>query len=357
MKISVEPAELNDLDCSESLLQSGFWGAFRGQLGWQSLAFHCSYRGDTFGLLVLVRRLALEFGLAYVPHGPEIEEPTADREGFLVALSQALRPHLPRCVFLRFDLPWGIGGLGNHPEVLKNSAGLRKAPMDVQPPSTVILDLRAEEGELLTAMKNKTRYNIRLAAKKGVELSIDRQQPSEHRSVERALAEWYRLYEETARRDRITLHGEQYYRTLFTLAGNYGAGGPELYLLTARHEGELLAGIILALKGQRAWYLYGASSDRKRNLMPGYALQWRAILLAKKRGCRCYDLFGIPPDDDPEHPMHGLFRFKTGFGGQVINRLGCYDLSFRPLLYRLYRLAEALRAFYFRRWRKRLPRV
>ena len=121
--------------------------------------------------------------------------------------------------------------MGNHPEVLKNSAGLRKAPMDVQPPSTVILDLRAEEGELLAAMKNKTRYNIRLAAKKGVELSIDRQQPSEHRSVERALAEWYRLYEETARRDRITLHGEQYYRTLFTLAGNYGAGGPELYHL------------------------------------------------------------------------------------------------------------------------------
>ncbi|MEE9308841.1 MAG: peptidoglycan bridge formation glycyltransferase FemA/FemB family protein, partial [Spirochaetia bacterium] len=233
MKISVEPAELHDLDGSESLLQSGFWGAFRGRLGWQSLAFHCRYRGDTFLLLVLLRRLVLGFGLAYVPHGPEIEEPAADREGFLVALSQALRPYLPRCVFLRFDPPWGREGLGNHPGVLKSSAGLSKAPMDVQPPSTVILDLRAEESELLAAMKSKTRYNIRLAAKKEVELSIDGQQQTEHRSVELALAEWYRLYEETARRDRITLHGEQYYRTLFTLAGNYGAGGPELYLLSA----------------------------------------------------------------------------------------------------------------------------
>jgi len=357
MKISVEAAEIHDLDRSESLLQSGFWGAFRGRLGWQSLAFRCRCRADAFGLLVLVRRLAPGFALAYVPHGPEIEEPAANREGFLVALSQALRPYLPRCVFLRFDLPWGREGLGNHPEVLKNYNGLRKAPMDVQPPSTVILDLRAGEGELLAAMKSKTRYNIRLAARKGVELSIDRQGPSERRSVEPALAEWYRLYEETARRDRITLHGQQYYRTLFTLAGDYGAGGPELYLLSARHGGEFLAGIILALKGKRAWYLYGASSDIKRNLMPGYALQWRAILLAKERGCRCYDLFGIPPDDDPEHPMHGLFRFKTGFGGQVINRLGCYDLSYRPLLYRLYRLAEALRAAYFRRWRKKLPRL
>jgi lipid II:glycine glycyltransferase (peptidoglycan interpeptide bridge formation enzyme) len=354
MKISVEPAELQDLDRSESLLQSGFWGAFREQLGRQARAFRCRYGGNTFLLLVLLRKLALGFGLAYVPHGPEVGEPIADREGFLVALSQALRPHLPRCIFLRFDLPWGREGLGNHPEALKSSAGLRKAGMDVQPPSTVILDLRVEEGELLAAMKSKTRYNIRLAARRGVEVSITRPRQSEQRSVD--LAEWYRLYEETARRDRITLHSENYYTTLFALAGNYGAGGPELYLLSARHEGELLAGIILALRAERAWYLYGASSDHKRNLMPSYALQWRAILLAKERGCRCYDFFGIPPEDDPLHPMHGLFRFKTGFGGQVINRLGCYDLPFHPLLYRSYRRAEALRTIYFHRWRKKLRR-
>jgi lipid II:glycine glycyltransferase (peptidoglycan interpeptide bridge formation enzyme) len=124
--------------------------------------------------------------------------------------------------------------------------------------------------------------------------------------------------------------------------------------LTARHEGELLAGIIVAVKGEGAWYLYGASSDRKRNLMPSYGLQWRAIQLAKERGCRFYDLFGIPPSDDPQHPMHGLFRFKTGFGGQVVNRLGCYDIALRPLSYRFYRTTERLRSTYYRRWRKRL---
>jgi lipid II:glycine glycyltransferase (peptidoglycan interpeptide bridge formation enzyme) len=356
MKISVELVELRDLEDSESLLQSEFWGAFREQLGWQARAFRCRYREQAFFLLVLIRELKLRLRLAYVPHGPEVGQPVADREGFLVELSQALRPYLPRCVFLRFDLPWGRKGVGNYPEALKSSAGLCKAGMDVQPPSTVILDLKAEEGELLAAMKSKTRYNIRLAARKDVEVSIARPQPTETRSIEPALAEWYRLYKETARRDRITLHSENYYNRLFTLAGNYDTGGPELYLLTARHEGELLAGIVLALKGRRAWYLYGASSDRKRNLMPSYALQWRAILLAKERGCRCYDLFGIPPEDDPRHPMHGLFRFKTGFGGQVVNRLGCYDLPYYPLLYRLYRLAEGMRSVYFRRWRKKLRR-
>ena len=352
MKISVEPAELHDLDRNESLLQSGFWGAFREQLGWQARSFRCRYREKAFFPLVLLRKLKPGLRFAYVPHGPEVEVPAADRADFLPELARVLRPHLPGCIFLRFDLPWGREGLGNHPEALKSSAGLRKAGMDVQPASTVILDLNAEEGQLLAAMKSKTRYNVRLAARKGVEISIDRPQSGEPGSLE----QWYRLYEETARRDRITVHSEDYYKRLFTLAGRYGAGGPELYLLTARHEGELLAGIILALKGQRAWYLYGASSDRKRNLMPSYAVQWRAILLAKERGCRCYDLFGIPSGDDPRHPMHGLFRFKTGFGGQVVNRLGCYDLAFRPFLYRFYRLAEGLRTAYFRRWRKKLSR-
>ena len=90
--------------------------------------------------------------------------------------------------------------------------------------------------------------------------------------------------------------------------------------------------------------------------MPSYGLQWRAIRLARQRGCSFYDLFGIPPDADPRHPMHGLFRFKTGFGGRVVNRLGCYDVSWRPLAYRLYSGAEALRRAYYRGWRKRLAR-
>ena len=363
MTFDVRAIELEGLEGNRALLQSGFWGVFRQRFGWRARAFCCGCRGRELRLLVLIRRLPMGMVLAYVPHGPELSEAVVEPERFLIDLAEALRPHLGRCLLLRYDLPWAAEGLGNQPEPLESSRSLRKAAMDVQPPSTVILDLTAGEEQLLAAMKSKTRYNIRLAAKKGVEISIVRSRPggsdgpmAEPEHLEAALSEWYSLYEETARRDRITLHSEDYYKTLFSLAGSYGTGAPELYLLSARHEGQLLAGIIVALKGEGAWYLYGASSDRKRNLMPSYGLQWRAIQLARERGCLFYDLFGIPPSDDPKLPMHGLFRFKTGFGGRVVNRLGCYDVSLRPLLYRLYRGAERMRSAYYRRWRKRLFR-
>jgi lipid II:glycine glycyltransferase (peptidoglycan interpeptide bridge formation enzyme) len=363
MKVDVREVDLRELDGNRSLLQSGFWGAFRQQFGWRALAFRCGYREREFRLLVLIRRLPMGTELAYVPHGPELSEAVIEPERFLIAVAEALRPYLSRCLFLRFDLPWASEGLGNQPETLNSSRSLRKAPMDVQPPSTVILDLAAGEERMLAAMKSKTRYNIRLAAKKGVEISVVRSRSVEPGGslveagdLEARLSGWYGLYEQTARRDRITLHGEDYYKTLFSLAGSYGTGAPELYLLSAGHEGELLAGIVVALRGEGAWYLYGASSDRKRNLMPSYGLQWRAIQLARERGCRFYDLFGIPPGEDPGHPMHGLFRFKTGFGGRVVNRPGCYDVPLRSLLYLPYRGAEGLRSAYYRRWRKRLLR-
>ena len=356
MSIDVREVQLLDLDESRELLQSGFWGAFRQRHGWRARAFRCRYRERDFSLLVLLRRLAPGIQLAYAPHGPQLIEPPADRERFLLDLAAALRPYLRPCLFLRFDLPWTQPGLGNLPPRLHDSRRLYKAVMDIQPSSTVILDLEPDEDDLLAAMKSKTRYNIRLCAKKNVQIEVLPSNSVPAERLERALSEWYRLYRETARRDRITLHRDSYYRTLFSLAAGYGPSAPELYLLNARHEGQLLAGIIVAVKGEGAWYLYGASSEQKRNLMPSYGLQWRAIQLARQRGCRSYDLFGIPPDSDPRHPMHGLFRFKTGFGGQVLNRPGCYDLCFRVLPYRLYRLAERLRNAYFRRWRKRLVR-
>jgi lipid II:glycine glycyltransferase (peptidoglycan interpeptide bridge formation enzyme) len=219
--------------------------------------------------------------------------------------------------------------------------------MDIQPPDTVVLDLNYEEESLLATMKAKTRYNIGLAAKKGVGV--------EEGGVD-DLPAWYRMYQDTARRDRITLHDFDYYRLQFESAQAGVAGGaPELKLLLARHEGDLLAGIIIAVHGDAATYLYGASSDAKRNLMPAYALQWEAIRLARRRGCLTYDLFGIPPSPDPAHPMHGLYRFKTGFGGRMVNRPGCWDFPYRRAGYAAYALAERARAWYYRRWRKALP--
>jgi lipid II:glycine glycyltransferase (peptidoglycan interpeptide bridge formation enzyme) len=216
--------------------------------------------------------------------------------------------------------------------------------MDVQPPSTVVLDLSPSEEELLAAMKSKTRYNVRLSLKKGVTVT---------ECGEEQLDAWYRLYRETGIRDRIAVHAEEYFREMFRLSRRYGRGAPEYRLLMARHDGDLLAGIVVAFRGARAWYPFGASAGLKRNLMPTYALQWRAIQLARSRGCESYDLFGIPPAPDPRHPMHGLYQFKTGFGGKVVNRYGCWDAVLKRPRYAAYRAAERARRYYYLDFRKR----
>jgi lipid II:glycine glycyltransferase (peptidoglycan interpeptide bridge formation enzyme) len=100
-------------------------------------------------------------------------------------------------------------------------------------------------------------------------------------------------------------------------------------------------------------YLYGASSNEHRNLMAPYALQWAALRDSRDRGAVEYDLFGIPPTDDPAHPMHGLYRFKTGFGGDRIHRHGAWDRVFRPVVWTLWTRLDALRIWYFKVWKKR----
>jgi len=169
-----------------------------------------------------------------------------------------------------------------------------------------------------------------------------------------ALSDFYRLYAQTATRDRIALHPEAYYRRLFELAeSSTEKRVPDLRLWLAWHEGELLAAIVTLFWQGQAVYLYGASSNEKRNLMPAYALQWAAIRAAKSEACKEYDFFGIPPSADPEHPMAGLYRFKTGFGGTIIHRPGSWDYPLKLFLYRAFRLAEAARSWWFKDFKKR----
>jgi lipid II:glycine glycyltransferase (peptidoglycan interpeptide bridge formation enzyme) len=183
-------------------------------------------------------------------------------------------------------------------------------------------------------MKSKGRYNIRLASKKGVKV---------HQADEKGLSSFYTLLKETAKRDGIAIHSIEYYQMLFAHCRNYPQGGQELRLYLAEHEGEVLAGIIILFRGKDAVYLYGASSDHKRNHMAPYLLQWKAMADAKAKGCTVNDLFGISPSQDPYHPMSGLYRFKTGFGGQVIHRPGSWDYAYRPFIKTLFTTAESLR--------------
>jgi lipid II:glycine glycyltransferase (peptidoglycan interpeptide bridge formation enzyme) len=365
--------ERDAADGAASFLQSGFWGDFKAEYGWKPLRFMIEVEptGQRAQLLLLVRFLPAGFCFAYVPHGPEIDLPEADRVACLAELSRALRPFLPRrCLFVRFDPPWyavepadGTEGEGAAIDAAARSRDvegsrpvisrpLRRAAADIQPPDTVLVDLRPSEDALLAAMKPKWRYNIRLAEKKGVIV--------EAAGID-ALSEFYELYRATSQRDKIALHPEEYYRRLFSLSaerrscGEAGASErtPDMRLWIARHEGQALAAIITLFRGERAVYLYGASSDEKRNLMPTYALQWAAMRAAKAAGCLQYDLFGIPPTDDPAHPMAGLYRFKTGFGGKIAHRAGSWDYPLSVLAYGLFRAAESARAWWFKDFKKR----
>lgn len=331
--LRLEKASFAYLDGHSNFLQSGYWGRLRGETGWKAVPLRLIWKGESHPLLVLVRTFKGILSLAYVPHGPAVEVAEEDRERFLHLLSRDLLEFLPLATFfIRYDFLWGERGAENFPAPLRIS-GISKAPMDIQPPDTVIIDLKRREEEILSSMHKKTRYNIGLAEKKGVEIRT---------GSAADLDRWYDLYRVTAERDRISIHSRDYYWKVFTGADGQH-GNPLGLLLMALNEGDLLAGIIVLLDGKRATYLYGASSNEKRNLMPAYALQWEAMKRAKEAGCESYDMFGIPPSDNPAHPMHGLYRFKTGFGGEIHHRLGAWDYRYSNVIYPLYRLAENAR--------------
>ena len=353
-------------------LQTRFWASFKAMHGWTPYFFEgTATKADNssikFNITVLVRKLKSFISIAYIPLG--IELPKAARETLasdseqkalytdeylflLQDTARELKKLLPPTVFcIRFDPPIEFFTNEEREEYLRmykkaykgEKICLKKSPTDVQPPDTVLLALDKSEEELLSAMKPKWRYNIRLAEKKGVTVKA---------AGAESIDSFYKVFMETAARDRIAVHGKDYYKSLLELSADGAHVKTTLYI--AEHEGETLAGIITLFTDTEAVYLYGASSDNKRNLMPAYLLQWTAIQDAKKFGSKVYDFYGIPPTDDEHHPMHGLYRFKTGFGGTVVHRAGSFDMPVKPVLYAFYILLEKLRAFYFKKVRKLL---
>ncbi len=354
-------------DSPSHFLQSDFWASFKEGHGWtairvygrysprqylpgwtgaEELGFTCSVLARGFSL-----PLAGRFSLAYVPMGvelgksPEILADPVAYGRFLSDFSDILRKFIDkRALCIRFDVPVDLRSLEER-LAYRRDIPCRLAPDNIQPPDTVLVDLTASPEEILSRMKGKWRYNIRLAEKKGVEV---------RRCGAEAVDAFYQLYETTSRRDGIAIHHKGYYQDLLQRScGAAADGGASVGLYVASWQGEPLAAIITLFAGREAVYLYGASSNSHRNLMPAYLLQWRAMQDAKAAGCTVYDLYGIPPTDDPGHPMHGLYRFKTGFGGQNIHRPGSVDIPLGPL-YRFYVVGERLRNFWYKRVKKLL---
>lgn len=362
------------LPVSDSFMQSAFWAVFKSRTGWLSFECEVTAAGEHSILYVLVRSLRAHVCFCYVPHGPASVPSGFSPQEYLEALGRAISDAIKgqvrdKIIFVRFDLAWerdtpmavdlsqalGVSdkGVPDKSEERKSSIhNIDKKKTNLTPgtpvqvPDTVVLPLEDDPEQLLASMKPKWRYNIRLAQKKGVEVV---------KEGEEALSVFQKLYEETAKRDEIAIHEASYYKALFSVAADFRAESKlplDLSVWTAKYEGKPLAAIITLFFKKHATYLYGASSNENRNLMPAYALQWSAILAAKEAGCVDYDFFGIPPTDDPNHPMAGLYFFKTGFGGRIVHRIGAIDYPVAPLVYKCFRFAERLRLYWYKSVKK-----
>jgi len=317
---------VNEHSCGH-LLQSWGWGELKASVGWHPLrlALWDTERQHMVAVAQVLRRgvahVPLWAGhLAYIPKGPVLDwsHPLLSE-----ALFKQLDTELRRQGALAL---WMEPRAASSESITKQLAALQFQPAPaIQPVRTILLDLTCDEETLLAHMKEKWRYNVRLAERKGVRVRVAQ-------TMEDVQA-WYRLLQTTSERDRFAIHTLDYYLQVWHSFVPLG----QVRLLLAEYNGQLLAGIFIGLMAKQAIYLYGASSNEQRHLMPNYLLQWEAIRWAKQEGAVEYDFWGIPETDDEHEAMAGVYRFKRGWGGEVVRFVGGCEHTYRPLAMRLIR--------------------
>ena len=354
-----------ELNKTPIVQQSAFWSVVKNRLGSKTIAINFKARkSDLFtqidedipilsDLLIILQHIDRNHTIAYVPYGPELE-PSDEIQGiFLEELSECIRPFLPKnCILIRYDLCWHsywakdsgdfdeYGIRKSDPEIKTqefrfnfntSNWNFRKASTNILPSNTIFLDLRQDIDTILSRMKRKTRYNIGLSKRKEI---IVRETGIE------AIDIWYELYKETAIRNRLFVNDVKYFRAVLEAKADDTRSPAKVKLLIAEYQGKPLAAMFLVISGHRGSYLYGASSSLHRNKMATYALQWEAICISKNAGCTEYDMFGISPSPDPNHPLYGLYKFKSGFGGKMHSTLGCWDYPLIEQKYNIFRASE-----------------
>lgn len=321
------------------ILQTLQWAETKKQNGWSPMYFWSGTSRHKLDALAMVLRrqisfLGMKFTVLYTPKGPSLDwgdqEAVKQTLDFLQALCRK-----QKAIFLKIDPDVLLGtGIPGTNEEQPNEIGLavqqelRKrgwhfSQDQIQYRNTVLVDLRQSEDELLAAMKQKTRYNIRLAAKKGVTVR--------HGTVAE-LPALYNMYAQTAVRDGFVIRHEEYYLNTWRafLEADMAT------ILIAEVEGQAISALILFHFNGICRYMYGMSTEQYRDLMPNHLLQWEAIRLSKQLGCHTYDMWGAPDVFDESDSMWGVFRFKQGFNGITARHLGAWDYSPRPLLYKAY---------------------
>lgn len=309
-----------------SLLQDAEWGELKSGFGWTP-----SYvRSGAAGAMVLFRSLPAGLKIAYIPRGPFGH----DFSGLWPEVHALCRKK--HAIFLRVE-PDFWQGTEEAKALEATMAGFIPSFATVQPPRTIMIPLDGSEDDWLSRMNQKTRYNIRLSQKK--DLTIEESDDA---------AVFHQLMTLTGDRDAFGVHSEAYYRKCLECF----AEGKKGRILLVRYQGKPLSAIMLFIEGKRGYYLYGASSNEERNRMPNHLAQWTAMKLCKEAGCTEYDLWGIPDEDeetleaqfqDRHDGLWPVYRFKRGFGGQVLRTMGSYDYVYDRLLYRLVRTADEWR--------------
>ncbi len=329
-------------------LQSYGWGEVKASTGWQPLRLVLEEGGRIVAAASLLRRQLPYTGKAilYAPRGPVVDfHDRALFDALLAAIDGIARQ--AGAILLKVDPDIPV----SDPAVIQllRARGFRLANKGagfegVQPRHVFRLDITPDAAALLANMHGKTRYNIRLAEKKGVTIKED--------CTLADLPVFYAILKETTLRDGFLVRSYSYFETMWREM--VARGYAKLFL--AYYQGEPIAGTLAFIMGDKAWYLYGASSNQHRNVMPNYLLQWTMIRWAQEQGCTIYDFRGVPGNLDENSPLYGLYRFKKGFNGDFIEFIGEYDRVYAPFYYWLWQTALPLYSRGFRRllfWKKK----
>ncbi len=300
------------------LLQTGEWGELKSVFGWKPVRVI----SGNVGVQILFRILPLGFTVGYIPKAVNSNQLSVISEQFWKEVDSVCKSN--RSIFLKLEPDSWDSKFILHP------SSFILSPHNIQPPRTIIINIKDDEDAILAKMKQKTRYNIRLAEKKGVTVRAWDDVESFHK-----------MMLVTGGRDGFGVHSLEYYKRAYELLQPKGLGE----ILVAEYEGKPLAALFVARNGNRAYYLYGASTDEERNRMPTYLLQWEAVKWAKAHGCEEYDLWGVPDEDEAtleaqfesrHDGLWGVYRFKRGFGGELKRAAQAMDRVYNPLLYWAY---------------------
>jgi lipid II:glycine glycyltransferase (peptidoglycan interpeptide bridge formation enzyme) len=321
-----------------NITQTWEWAELGAHLGSQSLRLGALEDDEIRAALLLIVEKAPVVGQPYfyAPRGPVCDDPASPALAALIEHTRTLaRAHGAFMLKLEPNVPDGDQAWLDALRRL----GLRRNPFATHPRRSWALDITPDEQTLLANMKEKWRYNIRLAGRKGVTvretLAAD------------DIATFYTLYRETADRDGIFIHESRHYEDFLRLYGERDAAT----LLLAEYEGQPIAALIVARCGPVATYMFGASSNRERNRMPNHLLQWTAIRWARARGCQLYDFRAIAETLEPGEDMYSLYTYKQGFGGFSLFTLETHDLVYQPPIYWAYMRALRMKRR-LARWRQ-----